>query len=29
MQISTMRIDELDKLHIKKIGEKKLPEFPD
>ena len=27
MQISTMRIDELDKLHIKKIGEKKLPEF--
>jgi large subunit ribosomal protein L19 len=22
-----MRIDELDKLHIKKIGEKKLPEF--
>lgn len=27
MQISTMRIDELDKLHINKIGEKKLPEF--
>ena len=27
MQISTMRIDELDKLHIKKIGKKKLPEF--
>ena len=27
MQISTMRIDELDKLHIKKIGENKLPEF--
>ncbi|MEI6170384.1 MAG: ribosomal protein [Pseudomonadota bacterium] len=28
MQISTMRIDELDKLHIKKISEKKkIPEF--
>jgi large subunit ribosomal protein L19 len=28
MQISSMRIDELDKLHIKKIGEKKnIPDF--